>query len=508
MKKFKYLTIVLVFFVFTRLFNACQQEKVNEKPNILFIFSDDQDFSTVHALGNSEIHTPNIDRLVSQGVTFMQAYNMGAWGGAVSVASRAMLNTGMFLWDAYEYEENQHELAERGEMWGQLMQQAGYETYMTGKWHVKTDAEKLFDHVKHVRPGMPNDAWNFRKMRDTFATIDDFEHVNLDEIMPVGYNRPLSPEDTTWQPWKKEFGGHWEGEKHWSEVLGDDAVAFIDSAKNRNNPFFMYLAFNAPHDPRQSPKEFVDMYPLEDLSVPESFLPEYPYKDSIGCSPKLRDEALAPFPRTEYAIRVHRQEYYAIITHMDRQIGRILKALEESGKADNTYIIFTSDHGLAVGKHGFTGKQNMYDHSMRVPLTIVGPDVPENEKIDAPVYLQDVMPSTLEIAGVPKPGYVEFNSLMPFVRGDRKESYYPAIYGCYKNDLQRMIRSGGFKLIAYPRAKAMRLYDMNNDPLELNDLAQNPDYFETKSDLFKQLLQLQKEMNDPIDLSEYFAELQ
>ena len=503
----KQTVLILLVLTFTGIFSSCKQEKDKEKPNILFIFSDDQCFSTIRAMGNSEIHTPNLDRLTSRGVTFTHTYNMGAWGGAVCVASRAMLNTGRFVWNAYSFEENQHELAERGEMWGQLMQQAGYETYMTGKWHVKTDAEKLFEHVKHVRPGMPSDAWSFSKMRKTLAAIDDFDNVNLDEIMPVGYNRPLSPEDTTWQPWKKKFGGFWEGGKHWSEVLGDDAVAFIDSAKNRANPFFMYLAFNAPHDPRQAPKEFVDMYPLENISVPESFLPEYPYKDSIGCSPKLRDEALAPFPRTEYAVNVNRQEYYAIITHMDRQIGLILEALEASGKADNTYIIFTSDHGLAVGKHGFTGKQNMYDHSVRAPLIIAGPDVPENKKIDAGVYLQDIMPSTLEIAGFPKPEYVEFNSLLPFVRGERKESYYPAIYGCYKTDFQRMIHSGGFKLIVYPRAKVMRLYDMNKDPLELNDLSQNPDYSETKSDLFNQLLQLQKEMDDPIDLSDYFSEL-
>jgi arylsulfatase A-like enzyme len=504
----KQTVLILSLLIFMKLFSSCKQEKDKEKqPNILFIFSDDQCYSTIHALGNSEIHTPNLDRLTSQGVTFTHTYNMGAWNGAVSVASRAMLNTGRFVWNAYSFEENQHELAERGEMWGQLMQQAGYETYMTGKWHVKTDAEKLFEHVTHVRPGMPGDAWNFSKMNKTLDSINDFDNVNLAEIMPVGYNRPLSPEDTTWQPWKKEFGGFWEGGKHWSEVLGDDAITFIDSAKNRDNPFFMYLAFNAPHDPRQSPKKFVDMYPLENISVPESFLPEYPYKDSIGCSPGLRDEALAPFPRTEYAVKVHRQEYYAIITHMDRQIGRILEALEASGKADNTYIIFSSDHGLAVGKHGFTGKQNMYDHSVRAPLIIAGPDVPENKKIDAAVYLQDIMPSTLELAGAPKPGYVEFNSLMPFVRGEREKSYYPAIYGCYKTDFQRMIRSGGFKLIVYPRAKVMRLYDMNNDPFERNDLAQNPEYSETKSNLFKQLLQLQKEMDDPIDLSDYFSEL-
>lgn len=454
---------------------STENGKQAEKPNILFIFADDQCYSTVHALGNDEIITPNLDKLSNSGVTFTHTYNMGAWHGAVCVASRAMLNTGRFVWNAFEYEDHQQDLVDRGEMWGQLMQKAGYDTYMSGKWHVKTNAEKLFNHVTHVRPGMP-------------ASV------------PEAYNRPLSPEDSTWLPWDKSFGGFWKGGKHWSEVLGDDAIAFLDSAKEKETPFFMYLAFNAPHDPRQSPKEYVDKYPLEDIAVPESFIPEYPYNEVIGSGRNLRDEKLAPFPRTEYSVKVHRQEYYAIITHMDHQIGRILEALEKSGKADNTYIFFSADHGLAVGNHGLMGKQNMYDHSMRVPLFVIGPDVPEDKKLDVDVYLQDIMASSLELAGLEKPEYVEFNSLMPFIRGEREESYYPAIYGCYRPEMQRMIRANGFKLIVYPQAKMMRLYDMKNDPLELNDLAQDPEYQDTKSQLYSQLLQLQKEMNDPLDL--------
>ncbi len=322
--------------------------------------------------------------------------------------------------------------------------------------------------------------------------------------VPEGYNRPLSENDTTWRPWDRQFDGYWKDGKHWSEVLGDDALAFIASAKGKDQPFFMYLAFNAPHDPRQSPKEFVEMYPLENISLPESFLPSYPYKDSIGCSPKLRDEALAPFPRTEYAVKVNRQEYYAIITHLDQQIGRILDALEASGEMDNTYIFYTADHGLAVGNHGLIGKQNMYDHSMRVPLFVKGPDVPKNRKMDVDVYLQDVMASALDLSGLEKPEYVEFNSLMPFVRGQQTESNYPAIYGCYEKSRQRMIRADGFKLIVYPHAKIIRLYDLKNDPMEMNDLAGQPQYSEKKQELFSRLLELQKEMDDPMDLTNGF----
>ena len=189
------------------------------------------------------------------------------------------------------------------------------------------------------------------------------------------YNRPVENEMDVWSPYERSFGGFWEGGKHWSEVLADDATDFLENTGKSEKPFFMYLAFNAPHDPRQSPKRFVDMYPREEIEVPASYMPMYPYKDLIGCGPTLRDEALAPFPRSEFAVKTHRQEYYAIISHMDEQVGRILKALEKTGKQDNTYIIFSADHGLACGNHGLIGKQNMYDHSMKPPLIVVGPDV-------------------------------------------------------------------------------------------------------------------------------------
>ncbi|MGF1585591.1 MAG: sulfatase-like hydrolase/transferase [Bacteroidales bacterium] len=450
-------------------------EKEITPSNIILILADDQCFQAMGHL-DGEVKTPNLDRLARNGTTFTHAYNMGAWNGAVCIASRAMLITGSFIWDAYQYENeyrNQDEPLSRP-MWGNLMQQAGYETYFTGKWHVKRDPLDVFDHVKNVRPGMPED-------------------------FPEGYNRPLNENDTIWQPWDEKWGGFWEGGTHWSEVVAEDAVSFINSAGESDKPFFMYLAFNAPHDPRQSPKEFVDMYPLENISVPENFQPRYPYREEMGSGENLRDERLAPFPRTEYAVKVNRQEYYAIITHLDEQVGIILDELEKSGKDDNTYIFFTSDHGLAVGQHGLLGKQNMYDHSIRVPFIVSGPDIPGNNKVSADIYYQDIMASSLEIAGIEKSEYVDFNSVMDLARGERTESYYDAIYGCYM-DLQRMIRKDGFKLIVYPEADKTLLFDLENDPLEMNDLSDNPDYEDVRNELFINLLNLQKEMNDELEL--------
>ena len=464
------------------LFGACTQKTTPpKKPNILFIFADDQTYLGVNALGNKEVITPNLDKLAQSGVTFTHTYNMGGWNGAVCVASRAMLNTGRFIWRANKAERNYPTMKENGQFWSLMMENAGYDTYMTGKWHVKQGANIIFQTAKDIRPGMP-------------------------KSVPEAYNRPQSAGDTTWLPWHTKYGGFWQGGKHWSEVVGDNAIQYLDEAKESENPFFMYLAFNAPHDPRQSPKKYVDMYPLGNISIPNSYQGLYPYKDSIGCGPGLRDEKLAPFPRTEYSIKVHRQEYYAIITHMDDQIGRIISHLKETGQDKNTYIIFSADHGLSVGYHGLVGKQNMYDHSMRVPLIVVGPDIPENEKRDMQVYLQDIMATSLDLAGIEKPEYVEFNSLMPMINKEVDASPYSEIYGAYIN-LQRMVRTDKYKMIIYPKAKKIRIFDMVNDPDEVNDLADNAEYTKVKKELVERFIKQQEIMGDQLDLHPIFPEL-
>lgn len=270
-----------------------------------------------------------------------------------------------------------------------------------------------------------------------------------------------------------------------------------DAAEN-DSPFFMYLAFNAPHDPRRSPAEYVGRYPADSILIPDNFKPHYPYASEIGCGDRLRDEHIAAFPRTQKAIQVHRQEYYAIITHMDEMIGRILKALEASGNAENTWIFFTADHDLAVGQHGLQRKQNMYDHSVRVPFIVVGPGVDAAKKIAEPIYLQDVMPTTLGIAGVKHPEHVEFNSLFPLLDG--ATSPYNSIYGCYLSK-QRSIRTDRYKLLAYPDAKVLRLYDLQRDPTERHDLAQQAKMKPVVASLFRSLIALQRKMNDDLELS-------
>ena len=455
------------------------QNTTQTKPNILFLFADDQCFETIRAFGKTDIDTPNLDRLAKSGTTFTHCYNQGSWSGAVCVASRTMLVTGRFVWNANKvYQKTNQELSQ-GRFWPSYMKSAGYDTYFTGKWHIRAKAEQAFDVTGHVRGGMPNQT-------------------------PQGYNRPLPNKEDPWSPWDTKFGGFWAGGKHWSEVVGDETIQFLHRSAKSDHPFFMYIAFNAAHDPRQSPKEYVEKYPLSRMKVPENFLPEYPNHEKIGCGKNLRDEKLGPFPRTEHAVKVHRQEYYALITHMDTQIGRILDALEKTGQAKNTWIFFTADHGLAVGHHGLFGKQNMHEHSVRVPFIVKGPGVEEGKIIDTSIYLQDVMPTTLELANVPRPDHVQFKSLLPLLSGKAK-SQYDAIYGGYLQ-VQRMVRLGDYKLILYPQANQSLLYNLKEDPLEMHNLRETPAAKPIVRKLYAKLLELQKETGDQLDISQFAPE--
>jgi choline-sulfatase len=475
--------IVLSFFTMLVLLNSVLAA---ERANIIFIYTDDQSFNTIAAMGNPIIQTPNLDKLVHEGVSFSNAYNQGGWHGAICVASRSMINSGRFLWNAKKRVEDDLRPETKGglkqaerdaaesELWARTLKNGGYTTYFTGKWHVKIPVNELFDNVDLVRGGMP-------------------------PTVPSSYNRPVEGEDDVWSPFDTKFKGHWGDDgKHWAESLADSAIGYIEQAAKKPEPFFMYLAFNSPHDPRQAPKEYVDKYPLEKISVPPSFLPENPYKDVMGCNANLRDEKLAPFPRTEYAVKVHRREYYAIISHLDAQIGRILEALEKSGKKENTYIFLGGDNGLAIGAHGLFGKQNLYDHSVKIPLLVSGPGLPKDKRIDEPVYLQDIVPTSLNVAGIEVPKHVQFKSLLPLIKGEEKQ-HYKAIYGAYMLK-QRAVRKDGFKLIVYPEKNVRLLFDLNNDPDELHNLADKPEYAAKIQDLIAELKQLQQETGDPLVL--------
>lgn len=469
---------------------AGESPAARKKPNFLVIVADDQCFRTLNALNNDEVHTPNFDRLMGRGTTFTHCFHQGSWQGAVCVASRAMMHTARYLWTCGGDRCGNYPLL------GETLQGGGYHTAAVGKWH-NGDATALRSFVtgKTIGPGF-------------------YASTPMDGI---AYNRPR-PGDP-WTPWDPKYRGHWtphelwdierpngagprqassryEAQQHSCELYADSAVKVLNElAAQPDNPFFLYVAWNSPHDPRQAPKELLDMYPVEKIKVPPNFLPEHPFDIGDGAG---RDEVLAPFPRTPEIVKVHRQEYYAHITYMDRQMGRVLDALDKSGQADNTYIIVTGDHGLAVGEQGLMGKQNLYEGSVRMPFIMAGPGVAAGRKIDAMMYQHSLFPTICDLSGVAAPSTVQFPSLLPLLQGT-KSQLFDSMYCAYRK-FQRSVRTQTHKLILYPEVKRVQLFDISKDPWEMNNLAGDPANAAMVSELFRELKKLQVTTSDKLVL--------
>lgn len=399
--------------------------------NVLFLFADDMRADTISAWGNPHIKTPNLDRLAKTGFSFRGNYVFGGNSGAVCVASRAMLMSGKtwFHMDAPTLKSERLLPEHLGE--------SGYTTFGTGKWH----------------NGQPSWLRAFQQGKNVmFGGMADHTKVPVRDLGPDG---KLTPQRV--------------GEKFSSELFADSAIEFLRKQDGKK-PFFAYVAFTAPHDPRQPPLELREPYYRSLPPVPPNFLPQLPFDN--GMMDGGRDENLGAWPRTEALVRDQLAEYYGLITHLDGQIGRILAALKDSGQADNTLIVFAADNGLALGSHGLLGKQSVYEHSMRTPMILVGPGVPAGTSTRAFTYLLDLYPTLCDTLGVTPPAGLEGENLRPLWQGKRKKVrnsvFLPFI------QLQRAVRDERWKLIAYPKIGHLELFDLKNDPHETTNVIDNP----------------------------------
>ncbi len=363
-------------------------------------------------------------------------------------------------------------------MLGEVLRRSGYATFGTGKWHNGPAAyARSFSAGAEIFFGGMMDHWN--------VPAFDFDPAGrYDAALPYCVNPSLSNEV------KYRRCDHVLAGKHSTDLFCDASAEFLRSYKD-DAPFFMYVSFMAPHDPRTMPKKFLDMYDPGNVPLPESFMPQHPF--NIGWYG--RDEKLEVTPRPPDAIRRHIAEYYAMITHLDDGIGRVLGALEESGRSDDTIIVFAGDNGLAVGRHGLMGKQSNYDHSVHVPLVMAGPGIPEGEERDAFCYLLDIYPTLSELAGLPVPESVEGKSLVPAMRENAK--IRETLYFAYTH-LHRGVREGDLKLIEYvvEGERTTQLFDLVSDPHEINNLADDPARAEDLARLRKELVRWRDELDD------------
>ncbi|QRR00760.1 sulfatase-like hydrolase/transferase [Dyadobacter sandarakinus] len=425
------------------------------KPNILFIFADDLRADALGYAGNTIIQTPNIDQLAASGTHFKNCYVMGGHHGAICAPSRAMLMSGKSLFHVYDKLDGVHTMP-------QHFAENGYETFGTGKWHNGAETfEASFQKGKTIMLG---------GMSDHFKV----------PVCDLDANRKLG------KPVVKGFS---------TDIFTESALSYLDEyAKgSRKNPFFCYVAYTAPHDPRSPREDYIGKYPEKDIPLPGNYKPVHPF--DFGDA-QVRDENLAPWPRTPEIIKATLSDYYGLISHLDARIGDLIQSLKEKGLYENTIIVFAADNGLAVGSHGLLGKQSLYEHSMKVPLILTGPGIPKNSATDALVYLFDIFPTLTTVACLPEPERIDGKNLSDVISG-KSAQVRESSFTAYRH-LVRAVRDQEWKLIRYPNRDYTQLFNLKKDPLELENLAGKPAYRKQEERLKKRLIRWQQQTGDTV----------
>ncbi len=406
----------------------------SSRPNVVLIFADDQRADTIAALGNPVIKTPHLDRLVRRGLSFRRAYMQGAMQGATCVPSRAMLLSGQNLFHA-------DEKLQRDRTWPEAFAEAGYRTFMSGKWH--NGEASLFRCFPHAR-----------------------------SVFTGGMTNPLQAKLRTAND--GELGPATLSHKHACETFTDEVIGFIQQqaqATDSHQPFFAYLPFDGPHDPHIVPESFDINYSPDAIPLPANFMAEHPWDNG---ELNIRDEKLLPRPRQAQAIQQMLADYYRYISFLDVQVGRVLDEVDRSRFASNTIIVFAADSGVARGSHGLIGKQNLYEHSIRVPLIVAGPGIAKDQTTDALCYLFDLLPTLGKRCGIASPNVsdgIDLNHLLsdPSAVG-RNELIF-----AYR-DVQQAYMTAQWKLIHYPKADRLQCFNLQDDPQEMNNLVDESQY--------------------------------
>ncbi len=411
------------------------------RPNILFLFADDQRPDSVAAFGNSSIQTPHLDQLVAAGTSFRRNYCMGSMSGAVCLPSRAMVHSGRSL---HRVKSNLAGVKTLGEVLGA----AGYRTFGTGKWHNGSESfQRSFQEGEAVMLG----------------GMSDHRAVPLYDLMTDGSG----------------MGNKRIGVGHSTDLFADAALGFLDrfGSSGREKPFFAFVAFSAPHDPRDPVDSWREHYTAHPPELPPNFLGQHPWNFDPPTL-TIRDEVLTGWPRERDVVTDQLGEYYGLISHVDERMGDILGKLEELGVLENTLVLYSADHGLALGSHGLLGKQNLYEHSMGCPLVLKGPGIPVGRESQALTYLFDIFPTLCAAAGAPVPEGVEGRDLLPTAWRE-VDGVRESLLTVYKEN-QMAVTDGRWKLIRFPKIDVTLLFDLDGDPGETTNLADDPSHAETK----------------------------
>ncbi len=446
------------------------------RPNILFILVDDQspfDFKFYNP--QSTLDSPHIDRLASSGMIFDAAHHMGSFSGAVCTPSRHMIASGRTVWHLPigAGEGKCPPMLENNTL-GPVFSRAGYATMRTCKrGNSYTAADKLYD-VVH---------------------------------------------DATKRDGTAESGSAWHAERV-LDYLGERKT------KKDERPFFIHFGLSHPHDTRDGAPELLAKYAATNHTDKSSPPPAHPKQPPLppnwlaahpfdNTDMNVRDEVHVSGVwkrRDEATIRNEIGREYACSENIDIQIGRVLAKLEVMGELENTYIFYTADHGIAIGRHGLQGKQNLYEHTWRVPMIVKGPGIKPGSRVPGNIYLGDLLATFCDLTGIKPPETNEGTSFKPVLLGE-KQTVRETLYGVYNGGAQpgmRSLKHGDWKLIEYESTKSgvreTQLFNLNDNPHELltehknskaTNLAADPQHAAKLTEMRAFLLAEMRRLNDP-----------
>lgn len=415
-----------------------------KRPNILYIVTDDQaPFDLKIYDQNSSLETPIIDQLAAEGMVIDGAHQMGAWCAGVCTPSRHMIMSGRTLWHVPDKPKQGRNPLEKDPK------------------HVPTDL------AAHSMAAVFNAA-GYDTMR-TCKKGNSYEAANKQFTVV---------HDVTKRGDTDETGSAW----HAKQVLN-----YLNQreASNDEDPFLIYFGFSHPHDVRDGKPELLKKYGAinhrdknrlppanpKQPKLPQSYLPKHPFDNTDSI---VRDEIAASGVwrnRDENTIRNELGREFACSENIDIQIGAVLEKLKQMGELENTYIIYTSDHGMAIGRHGLQGKQNLYEHTFRVPYIVKGPGIKAGTRAVGNIYHLDGLATLCDLAGIAAPTTSEGISFKPVLEG-KKDTIRDVLYGAYSGGDKpgmRCVKAGDWKLIRYESTAS------GVSETQLFNLADNPD---------------------------------
>lgn len=441
----------------------------DQQPNLLVIMSDEHAPQFTGLYGHPLVRTPNMDRLAQRGVVFENAY----CNTPICVASRMSFLTGLYVhhngaWD------NSAPLAVDAVTWPHLLRVQGYDVVLSGKQHF-VGPDKLH-------------GFRAQLARDLHA---ENAHPTFD------WSDGTPPAPLPW-PTLEQAGPGTTLEIEIDDQAEDEAIKYLHDPARRDGPWALNVSFIAPHFPLVVPECYWDMYPLDQVDLPN--IPPGHLESQHPVYQRMRSMfGFVDFP--EELVRRGRAGYYGLITYLDDKIGRLLDTLDEIGQREHTLVVYVSDHGEMNGEHGMWRKSNFYEHSSRIPLIMAWPGhLPEGRRVPEVVSLVDLTATLVDIGEGSPITPLDGDSLLPLARGEEvnwKDEAFAEYLAHGVAAPMAMLRRGRFKL-NYSLGDEVELYDLIDDPGEFRNLAGKSEYSDTVRDMTASILSHW----DPIDLKQ------